>query len=144
MCQLLLCDTTAVVSPESNQRDFCCSDVGNGFYGSCTVSWQIDKSNGITKHWQNGFKCLKTLILNFLWSNEVQLAPKFKHKPYRACQSWIWSQMSKMCKCDTTAVVSPGVFLQLFFSRSVVDLLLSLWAQSSSKWTWFWWRIIQS
>ena len=45
MCQVLQNDTTAVVSPERNQVQICDSDVGNGFYGSCTVYWQIDKSN---------------------------------------------------------------------------------------------------
>ena len=34
-----------------------------------------------------GFKCLSTYALNFLWSNEVQIAPKFKLLPHRACKS---------------------------------------------------------
>ena len=86
MCQLVLDDTTAIVSPESNQTMFCHTGVGDMFYGSCTVSRQIFESIRVSKHWQNDFKCLKTLILSFLWSNEVQLTPKFIHKPYRACQ----------------------------------------------------------
>ena len=128
----------------TREQEFCHSCVKDMFYGSCVVSKQIVKSIRVFKHWQNDFKCLKILILNFSLSNEVQIAPKFKHKPYKTCRSCVWSQMLKMCKCDTIAVVSPGGVLQLFLSRSLVDLLLSLSVQPSSKWTWFWWRIIQS
>ena len=60
MCQMLLDDTTTIVSTESNQTIFCHADMGNGFYISCTVSWQNINLIEVTKHWQNSFKCLNT------------------------------------------------------------------------------------
>ena len=50
ICQILLDDTIAIVSPEINQAIFCHTAVWGGFYSSCIVSRQIEKSIRAFKH----------------------------------------------------------------------------------------------
>ena len=74
----------------------------------------LDKLTSLMESSNTDRKCLKTLILTFLYSNDIQITPKLNHKPYKSMKIRYMNSNVQMVKCDTIEIVSPGEILQIF------------------------------